>query len=362
MTLRNERTPRAPAEHAGQGKGLLIVGGYGAVGARLSRELVRAGQRVVLAGRNLSRAETVARQLGITARRLDLNDPTTWLEAFDGIGCVVVCMDQRGTEFAQTVLDWGIHYIDITANDEFFRRLEALKPTSASALLSVGLAPGLTNMLAMYCAADLDTIDSIEIGIMSAIGDNHGQAGIDWLMDQAFDRSKTVDGRRLAFGAPWGERTAYRIDFADQHILRRHLGAATTATRICLTSKVLTMALFQIIRMSGGQAWIKTALAKCLSVAQWRNGACVISVTATGRSGGDRMEKRVRYTGYGELEITARIGAEMIISFLQKPPSAGIWHSHQVLDFAALRQSGAFQKGGKFEVYADAVLNTEWAT
>jgi saccharopine dehydrogenase (NAD+, L-lysine-forming) len=43
---------------------------------------------------------------------------------------------------------------------------------------SVGLAPGLTNLLAKYCLEWLGTVDALEIGILLGLGEAHGPAAI----------------------------------------------------------------------------------------------------------------------------------------------------------------------------------------
>jgi NAD(P)-dependent dehydrogenase (short-subunit alcohol dehydrogenase family) len=347
----DEDERRSSATFPGKQDGaLLVVGGYGAVGTKLCRQLIGSGLQVIVAGRNLDRARKVAVQMCASSRRLDLDDSTTWAAACEDVSCVVVCMDQSETGFVQFVLGRGINYVDLTANDAFFRQVEALETRNASALLSVGLAPGLTNMLAAHCAAGMDQVQDIEIGLMSAIGDAHGHAGINWLMEQVFDPGKLADGRRLYFGGTWGARMAYRVDFADQHVLRRHLGARTTATRVCLTSTLITAALFRLVQVFRGNRWVKSALSRILSFAQWHAGVCVIAVAVTGIRSGSSVTTHMRFSGTGELEITARIGAEMICAFLVDPPPSGVWHSHQVLDFSRLRQSAAFRSAGFLEL------------
>ncbi|MEC0554668.1 hypothetical protein P8853_14570 [Bacillus haynesii] len=48
---------------------------------------------------------------------------------------------------------------------------------------TVGLAPGLTNLLAQKAAQALDETSCIDIAIMLGLGDSHGKAAIEWTVD-----------------------------------------------------------------------------------------------------------------------------------------------------------------------------------
>lgn len=97
---------------------VLVAGGYGAVGGLVSRALAEeTGFKVVVAGRGADKAARMTAEIGGEGRRLDLDDPATWETAFQGVDCVVMCMDQHSTRLVEFVFARGIHYIDITASD-----------------------------------------------------------------------------------------------------------------------------------------------------------------------------------------------------------------------------------------------------
>lgn len=80
-------------EHA-----VLIAGGYGVVGKRISAELAPDySGRIVIAGRNLARAEDAAAAIGYGARgrQLDITDPASISAAPNGVAVAVSC-DQPG--------------------------------------------------------------------------------------------------------------------------------------------------------------------------------------------------------------------------------------------------------------------------
>lgn len=69
----------------------------------------------------------------------------------DDVGIVIMCLDQENIEFVQQCIQRGIHYIDLSASYHILFKIEELnkdaQKAGATAVLSVGLAPGLTNLL-----------------------------------------------------------------------------------------------------------------------------------------------------------------------------------------------------------------------
>jgi saccharopine dehydrogenase-like NADP-dependent oxidoreductase len=134
---------------------------------------------------------------------------------------VIMCLDQQNTAFVQACLLQGIHYIDISADYGFLSKVEQLHPLAEShgstAVLCVGLAPGLTNLLAQQASRQLDTVDEINISIMLGLGDSHGRAAMEWTVDQLSHNFSTVergnsverksfsDGRAADFGSQMGK-------------------------------------------------------------------------------------------------------------------------------------------------------------
>jgi NAD(P)-dependent dehydrogenase (short-subunit alcohol dehydrogenase family) len=57
-----------------KGKIAFVPGGYGGIGAAVSRALAKAGARVIIAGRDVSKAASLARKLGGKALHLDVAD------------------------------------------------------------------------------------------------------------------------------------------------------------------------------------------------------------------------------------------------------------------------------------------------
>lgn len=319
---------------------ILIVGGYGAVGNKIARMLAETpGNHVIVAGRNLGKAQAT----GYEARVIDLGAPASWAAALEGVDAVVTCIDQDNTHFIEEVARRGIAYLDVTAGDGFFRKVEALS-LAAPVVLSLGLAPGLSNLLAGAAASRLDTVDRIEIGILMGSGDEHGSAAIAWSTHNMFHPAAPRDDRIVNFGPDFGVRKAYFMDFADQHALTRTMPGVKTVTRVTYDSAWLSSMLFWVGRTFAGNRQMEKLVERVSHMPTFGSDKCVLSVTAYGQLAGRTVAQDAFFLGRREAAVTAAVGALAAEAVVAGKVSPGVHHSHQVLDgpaiFSALERLG----------------------
>lgn len=218
---------------------VLVLGGYGAVGRHVVTELRRGGATVIAAGRDRVRADAV----------VDLGDPmlTGYRAALSGVDVVVNASGAENPELAAVAGAGGCAFVDITATKGYVDALRRL-PAAAPILVDVGLAPGLTNLLAV--AVYHEQPGPIDLAVLLGAGERHGAAATDWsyrLLGGHFHE----DGERIRnysrparFLLP-GHRTRrllFRLDFSDQHTLRRELNVPVR-TFFGLDSRPATAAL-----------------------------------------------------------------------------------------------------------------------
>ena len=186
MTIATDSRPSAPPP------GILIVGGYGTVGRQIARLLSRDyGPRLLIGGRHERKAARFTRSLGYGAqpRQLDLTDPASFPSALNAVGLVIMCLDTADLNFPHACITRAIHYIDITATYPVIERLEMLNELArvhgATILCSVGLAPGLTNLLAKACVQNAPApVTALNIHLLFGLGDRHGRAALAWMVDR----------------------------------------------------------------------------------------------------------------------------------------------------------------------------------
>ncbi|MFC8043215.1 hypothetical protein [Nocardia sp. NPDC057353] len=217
---------------------VLVLGGYGAVGQHLIGELRGAGTTALAAGRDPDRADV----------RVDLAEAElgSLRRAAAAAEVVVNASGSEDPRVATAVAAAGAAFVDISATSDYLAELERLTP-AAPVLIGVGLAPGLTNLLA--AAVHAAAPGPVDIGVMLGAGEKHGAAATAWsygLLGRTFrDGAGTVRNYTapLTFDLPGhGRRRMYRTDFADQHALTRDLGVPVR-TYFALDSRLATAAL-----------------------------------------------------------------------------------------------------------------------
>jgi len=231
-----------------------VLGGYGAVGREVVSLLAYAGRQVVVVGRNQRRASALAATFtAAVPASVDINTPGALGNVVSRDDLVINCAGVESVALARSVVEAGAHYLDISASREHLVALAGLDEIAAARgrtiLCSVGLAPGLTNLLAADLHRRYPGVQPIEVTVLLGLGDEYGDASRAWTLsrigttfpDPVDGRAvgNFRDGRRVLLPAGFGRRRAYRFDLADQHILTRDLHRPVV-TRLCFDPAVVT--------------------------------------------------------------------------------------------------------------------------
>ncbi|MER7458854.1 saccharopine dehydrogenase NADP-binding domain-containing protein [Micromonospora sp. NPDC126480] len=319
----------------------VVIGGYGAVGRVVATTLARdPANEVVVAGRDRARAAALARSGPgrLTAHRLDLDD----LRGLDGLltnaAVVVMCVEHRNEALARACLERGVPVVDISASADVLHGIERLdataKRTGTAAVLSVGLAPGLTNVLARRCTGRLPSATSVDVTILLGAAGDHGPDSVRWTVQGLMappDRTRRPGRARVDLPG-FGSRTAYPFPFSDQYTLTRTLGVPVT-TRLCFDSGAVTAALFWLRAIGGFRVADRLGGARLLTAASNRlrlgGDRFVVHASATDAAGG-RVWSAV--TGSGECHATGVVAAEIATGLMGRRYPPGVHHIDQVVD------------------------------
>lgn len=261
----------------------LVLGGYGVTGAGVVERLRRGGDRATVVGRDPARADLA----------VDLRvGPSRPLR--DAIAQADVVVNASGLEdlrFLESAARHGVPFVDVTATTAYVQAIERWSPPRTAVLLSVGLAPGLTTLLA--AAVHDRSPGPIDVGIVLGSGERHGRGGTRWARDLLGRRFADTRGgppvRNYAAGRTFalpglGRRRLYRADFSDQHTLTRDLGSPVR-TFFGLDSRVATAALALLTRIPGARRF--PAGVPLPGSDRWvvvAEGAAGVRAAATGRS------------------------------------------------------------------------------
>lgn len=306
---------------------ILVVGGHGAVGAVVTRTLERwYPGRVIPAGRS-------------AAVRVDVTDPAGFVQVLDRhrVGAVVLCVEPPDAEVARACLDRGVHLVDVGATEHLLAQVERLRPEgAATAVLSVGLVPGLSNVLARRTSDELGGADRIDIAVLLGAGERHGADAVRWTIAQLAAERPRTGTRRIALPGH-GPRVVHPFPFSDQHTLRRTLGVGDVSTRLCLDSAPVTALLFGLRRAGLARAARSPRVLRALTTALTRvhlGGGDGFAVRVDAHRGDERRTYAV--TGRAQSRATGLVAAHVTRELLTGGLPTGVHHLDQLDDLASL--------------------------
>lgn len=332
------------------GRTVLILGGYGAVGSAIVRALLlHSDCSILVAGRRLERARAFARPLGPRVKAVELEADGSSVSAglLPCVDVLVNCVEEASARFAAQCLAAGVHYVDISATASVLHDIHRLWGSTgevrSSAILSVGVAPGLTNLLTRWAVDRLGPLRHVDISVVLGAGEVHGQAAIRWTLEN-LGRDFAVQtraGRKVVrafsesrigrFGAPYGRRRMYCFDFSDQHTVPRTLAVGSAATWLCFDSRLVTQAFACMARL-GPTLLQVDGLAKAIAWAADRFplGSARFQVQVDAISDADQCASYAVH-GDGEAFSTALVAAYVTARLLACSIPPGVHHIEEVI-------------------------------
>lgn len=299
----------------------IVLGARGSVGARVVELLRVAGHDVVRVGRARADADVV---LDLTAS--DLSDYRELTAEAD------VVINASGLERVDLAVSSGAPFVDISATSTYFAAL-AHTPPRAGALLSVGLAPGLSTLAAAELAAN--TGDAIDVALVLGEGERHGAAAIGWtigLLGTRFDdpasgaQVMNLTEPRMMGSAP--RRRGYvRADFPDGAVVGPERGVAVR-NYLALSSPAATLALRGATRIP---RWGARLMSLHLSGSdQWE-------LFVQNRRTGEFVEMRGREQSVVTADVTA-VAAELATDAHLANSGGTVRHLHHVTTLVAMAE------------------------
>ncbi len=171
---------------------IAVLGGAGGIGRALIKDLLaNSDVRIRIVDQRKAVARKLAQSLGdrVSVAMADASRPRTLLKALDGVQAAVNCVGpfyRFAVAVAKAILDEGIHGIDICDDYTPVAGLLALddlaKRRKVTYLTGVGWSPGITNLLALKAAGELDTMTQIHVRWVAGSGDYRGPAALKHLL------------------------------------------------------------------------------------------------------------------------------------------------------------------------------------
>jgi len=227
-------------------KKVVVLGGAGAMGQVIVLDLAESPSvdQVVIADFNKDKAEELAKTVGsakVSAAFADLNDAKGLVNVLRGANIVINSTPYYfNVRVMEAALDAGCHYMDLGGlfhvTREQLKLHDRFQHKNLLAVLGMGAAPGMTNVMAAAAAEQLDTVDSIDIvvGAIDFVEVDHPLAppyALDTILDE-YTKEPMVfqDGEYLAKPPMSGEVS---IDFPKP--------VGTCSAILTLHSEVLTL-------------------------------------------------------------------------------------------------------------------------
>jgi hypothetical protein len=332
------------AEDVGVPGTVLVVGGYGAVGSAVVRQLAGwVPGRVVAAGRDVNRARRLAvdvgGEAGVRAARVDVTDLDGVARVLmdEGIAVVVLCVGPPDEALARMCLARGVHVVDVGASPDLLARIEALDAGEATVVLGVGLAPGLTNLLARQAHEQVGGAERLDITVLVGTGEHHGLDALRWTLSGLAAPPRGARPRRVPLPG-YGTRTAHPFPFSDQHTLRSTLGVPEVTTRLCLDSRALGAAVFGLRRLGALRLARQPAVQRFLAAALHRvplagGDGFAVRVDAVSADG---RHVALAVTGRNQSRITGLVAADVGWELLVGGLPRGVHHIEQLDRLRAL--------------------------
>lgn len=244
---------------------ILIIGGYGEFGGRLSELLLRDDHNVIIAGRRLAKAQQFCRQHGGEALELNINTDLDKIATLD----VDVVVDAAGPfqsygtdddryRVALTALNCGAHYLDLCDDGHFTQGIVALdaiaKKRNKFALSGASSTPALSGAAISAMQSKFSTIAKIETTILPGSRAPQGYSVMQAILAQVGNPVKFWRNNAWIDCNGWSEpatksigehiaRKANLITAADVVLFPEHFKASSVLFRAGLAVPIMHMSL-----------------------------------------------------------------------------------------------------------------------
>lgn len=257
-------------------KRVLILGGYGTFGRRITAALAQVPEiECIVGGRRPQRAGKLLQDLKVNSIVVDVLDGQSIQQALDGVYVVVnTCgpFQETGYAVAKQCIDRGIHYIDLADARDYVKGIHRLhkKAQTAGSLIVVGASSVPTVAAAMVeeMTDDFDRITEIHSAISPGNKNPRGVATVRSILSYAGQPIKLwIQGKWqsqygwsnsevIRFPSPVGQRRVYLCNVPDLDLFPKRFGAKTVSFRAGLELSVFNFSL-HILGWMQRSGWIK---------------------------------------------------------------------------------------------------------
>jgi hypothetical protein len=203
---------------------VLVIGGYGGFGGRLSRRLANGGAEVIVAGRSLAKAELFCRGTrGCRPARADRNEGIADLLRAERPDVVVDAsgpFQSSDYRIVEQCVEAGTSYLDLADAREFVTgigRFDAAARLVGVAIISgASSVPALSGAVVRELADGMELVTSVEIAISASSRASAGPAVTAAILGGVGQPLKVWRGGRWIVRYGWQELRRERLTIAEE--------------------------------------------------------------------------------------------------------------------------------------------------
>ena len=257
------------------GKRILVLGGYGALGRRVSRAVAAIPSvECVIGGRRPQKAAQFA-DTNVVCMVVNANEPARLRRALDGVFAVVNAVGPfQGRDYtvAETCAGMGVHYVDLAdarAYVEGITRLQRRAQQKDCLIVSgASSVPAVSSALVEMLLPEFDHVSEIHISLSPGNKNPLGVATLRAILSYTGVSLRLKDrghwryvfgwseSKAVRFPRPVGKRRVYLCDVPDLDIFPARYGAQTVTFRAGLELGLFNYGLAILGRMRRW-GWIK---------------------------------------------------------------------------------------------------------
>jgi saccharopine dehydrogenase (NAD+, L-lysine-forming) len=232
---------------------IVVLGGAGFVGREVVKDLVKNNsvKEVCIADFNLDVGKTLAKEIGpkVSACFVDITDPSVLLSVVKKYDLAVNTVGpfyRNGARVLEACIAGKTNYVDTCddydACDLLLGYDEKCKQAGITAIVSSGASPGITNMVGLYGATQMEQPEEIHTSWVENIGDAAGivvwwhsmhmaVGEIPQFIDGQWEKVPALTGKvERIFAEPLGKYPVYYLGHPEPVSLPRYIKGLKTVT------------------------------------------------------------------------------------------------------------------------------------
>jgi lysine 6-dehydrogenase len=242
---------------------VLVLGGAGAVCKETTRDLAKYSdyEQIVVADYNTGAAEALIKEIGdqrLSVVKFDAGDYGSMLKLFPGYDVVVNGLPWKyDLPVTKACLECGVNGLDVSTEEDQWSYHQAAQEKGMVFVPGVGATPGVTNMMAKKGAAEMDTVDEIQINfaafrcpapapglLITFLWEFHPKTEErTYYRDGEFHWvGPFADLKKVDFGGQIGEQEVCIIPHPETRTMPKSLGASRVSVHGCFPPRAMNLA------------------------------------------------------------------------------------------------------------------------